>query len=248
MKEYNGEEDKENFNLKEELYSLVTKKIIPGRLADKLSKKIIENNVEINKKQLYTLVNKIRKVLDDYAKAEQDNRSEPIDWKKSDTDMKKLTDLIEGLEERVANIESGKPAYPSDNIKIPGASADWDIDPLKEVPNDPESIIVLMKWLQHLIDKCGHDNLSDILNYYVDIGWISEDAKISLIDYSQGITEDKKVNYNKTDASHLPSKDHIQSLIFIEKLKGKEFDKHFIDRIDGELERIVKKLNNHHFK
>ena len=99
-----------------------------------------------------------------------------------------------------------------------------------------------MKWLQFLIDKCGRDNLTNILDYYVDIGWISQDAKMYLIDYSQGIkgeiTTDKKI----TD---LPSKEHIQSFIFIQKLKGRQFDKHFIDRIDNEISRITKKIENY---
>ena len=122
-------------------------------------------------------------------------------------------------------------------------------DYLKEVPSDPESVIVLMKWLQYLIDKCGRDNLSNILDYYVDIGWISQDAKISLIDYSQGITEEERTGeVVRKDITDLPSKDHIQSFVYIQKLKGKRFDKHFIDRIDGELARITKNLTNYKFK
>ena len=106
-----------------------------------------------------------------------------------------------------------------------------------------------MKWLQYLIDRCGRDNLANILDYYVDIGWISEDAKIKLVDFSHGITEDEtEADTKKRDITNLPSKDHIQSLIFIQKLKGKELDKHFLDKIDGELNRISKKLNNYQFK
>ena len=103
-----------------------------------------------------------------------------------------------------------------------------------------------MRWLQYLIDKCGRFNLSNILDYYVDIGWISQDAKINLIDYSQGIAEDHKNGETKRkEMYNLPSKYHIQSYIFIQKLKGRDFDKHFIDRIEGELARITKKFENY---
>ena len=132
--------------------------------------------------------------------------------------------------------------------KIDIQNYDINLDPLTDVPGDPESVVVLMKWLQHLIDKCGRENLSNILDYYVDIGWISEDAKISLIDYSHGITEETKRSETTKKVNDLPSKDHIQSLIFIQKLKGNDFDKHFIDRIDSELSRITKKLNNYDLK
>jgi len=165
--------------------------------------------------------------------------------------MQKLIQTIDKLEERISNIESEKTSdlkvVSTQDIKV--SPKEWEFDSLKEIPNDPESIIVLMKWLQYLIDRCGQDNLSNILDYYVDIGWISEDAKINLVDFSHGITEENKVEtYEGKNITNLPSKDHIQSLIFIQKLKGQELDKHFLDKIDGELNRITKKLSNYRFK
>ena len=140
----------------------------------------------------------------------------------------------------------------TEDIKIPEkikVHIQRDMDPLTEVPNDPEGVVVLMKWLQFLIDKCKRPYLSDILDYYVDIGWISEDAKISLIDYSSGITEEgKNEETAKKGTSDLPARDHIQSLLFIQKLKGAQFDKHFLDRIDGDISRMMKKLDNYHLK
>ena len=241
----------EDFDLGNELSTLVAKNVIPSRITEKLEKKLKEKNVEITREQLHTLAYKIRDVINDYAKSGQiDKQAGQPTWG-SDADMQKLVETIENLEKRIANIESGKISdlniVTTEDIKIP--YQEWGLDPLKDVPNDPESIIVLMKWLQYLLDKCGRDNLSNILDYYVDIGWISEDAKISLIDYSQGITDEgKKGEIPRKSITDLPSKDHIQSLIFIQKLKGKQFDKHFIDRIDGELTRITKKLDNYQFK
>lgn len=243
----------DEFDLGNELSALVAKNIIPSRIAERLEKKLKEKNVEINKEQLHTLAYKLRDIINEYAskgKEELAKVGQPT-WERSGTDMQKLLKTIENLEKRITNIESGKISdfniVTTEDIKIP--PQEWELDPLKEVPSDPESIIVLMKWLQYLLDKCGHDNLSNILDYYVDIGWISQDAKISLIDYSQGITEEeKKGEIPRKSISDLPSKDHIQSFIFIQKLKGRQFDKHFIDRIDGELARITKKLDNYQFK
>ena len=90
---------------------------------------------------------------------------------------------------------------------------------------------------------------SQSLYYYVDIGWISDDAKISLLDYSHGITdEQEKGEIKNHNLTNLPAKDHIQSLLYIQKLKGIQFDKHFLDRIEGELSRITRKLENYKFK
>lgn len=202
---------------------------------------------------------------------------QPID-KKSDANMQKLVETIEKLQERIDNIERGvslsdvviddkntrdletreeKTLSPkvvttediqvSERIAVP--SQGWALDPLTKVPSDPKSIIVLMKWLQYLIDKCGRSHLPEILDYYVDIGWLSKDAKISLLDYSSGITEESKEGETVGEGvSDLPSRDHIQSLLFIQKLKGTSFDKHFLDRIDEEVSEISKSLTNYQFK
>jgi len=193
---------------------------------------------------------------------------------KANEDMLKLVQKIDNLEQKIkqfehielnkditidnqGNIIDGKKQIPKfvmhDDIKVPKyideENIEYSKDPLNHLPTDPENIIILMKWLQHLIDKCGHMNLSKILDYYVDIDWISPDVKISLIDYSHGITDEKdKVDTIKKEISDLPSKDHIQSYIFIQKLKGNEIDKHFIDRIESDISRITKKIGDYYFK
>lgn len=252
-----------DFDFSAELSALVEKKVIPKRIAERLETKLKEKNVKINKDQLQMLVEKIRDIMSKYSKTKR--LPERIDTKKTtkpqeeskDENMQNLVETIEKLQDRITNIEKGKigkkGVVTTDDIKVPksisGLDEDWKLEPLTDVPNDPESVIILMKWLQYLIDRCGHPNLSNILDYYVDIGWLSQDAKISLIDYSQGITEEKKEgDHKRKDVTDLPSKDHIQSLIFIQKLKGRQFDKHFIDRIDNEISRIIRKLDNYQLK
>lgn len=238
-----------DFDRKKELSALVSQKVIPLKVAEKIDEKLKEKNVEITKEQLHNLVYKIRDVFENYAKTGKTIKQPK--WELPTENMQKLVETIGHLEKRISIIEKEKVTdhkfVTTNDITFP--FQELELDPLQEVPSDPESIIVLMKWLQYLMDKCGRDNLSNILDYYVDIGWISQDAKISLIDYSNGITEEKRSESStKKDISDLPSKDHIQSLIYIHKLKGRQFDKHFIERIDGELARITKKLDNYQFK
>lgn len=237
----------EVFNFENELSNLVSQKVIPLKIADKLKEKLIQKKVKLNKEQFYMLVNKIQEIMENYKKP---TASKTMQLNTANTDMNGLIEAIEGLKERIANIEAGKTSdyatYTTEDIQVPGK---WELGTLTHIPNDPESIVILMKWLQYLIDKCGHMYLADILDYYVDIGWISDDAKISLVDYSKGIDEQNKKtdNLNK-EASNLPSKDHIQSLIFIQKLKGNKIDRHFIERIDGEISRLTKKLDNYRLR
>jgi len=260
-----------DFDIQYELSSLVTKKVLPKKLADRLGQKLIEKNVSLNREQFNFLINKLKNILNNYnqqAMPYSDKKTKPY-YETDYQDTQKLVETIEKLEKRIQYLETGE--Y-EEEIEIPGSkkpkfvktddikvherikvhrSDEWEVEPLKAIPTDPESIIVLMKWLQYLIDKCGRENLSNILDYYVDIGWISQDAKINLIEYSHGIKEERKTSESATTSKHitdLPSKDHIQSFIYIQKLKGNQLDKHFIDRIDGELNRITKKLDNYNFK
>jgi len=250
-----------SFDYKKELNSLAEKKAIPKKIADKLTQKLDEKNVKITKNQLDTLLNKIRDVMEKYAngKAMQSGKTETS--KLEQDYLKNITESMEKLEERLESLEveilgeestvSSDDMVTTDDIEVPYKKAKVkafvDDDPLNQIPSDPESIIVLMKWLQFLVDRCSRSNLSEILDYYVDIGWISDEAKIKLLDYSNGITEENK----KTDVkkiSDLPSKDHIQSLIFIQKLKGQDFDKHFIDKVDSKLSRMTKKIDESNIK
>lgn len=250
---------KEEFDLSFELSTLVSNNIIPSRLAQKLENKLKDKKVKITKKQFQSLIEKIQDIMRTYSKTEKPPTNEEPEKKaqpdivKKDEDMQKIIETIEELKEKITFLEKGSTSKPkivtTDDIKVPeevtGTSPKWNVDPLTEIPNNPESVVILMKWLQYLIDKCGRPNLSNILDYYVDIGWISQEAKMSLIDYSQGITD--KAKNDETTKKHitdLPSKDHIQSLIYIQKLKGMQFDKHFIDRIESEISQITKKIDS----
>lgn len=257
----------EEFELGNELSALVEKKIIPQRIAEKLEQKLKKNKIKISKKQLYLLADKIKNAMRTYSKFDKPEKDEMPKLetleKRPEMDMKRLVETVEKLREKLNNIESGtankndKTSSPkivtTDDIQVPEKISvsvqEWKLDPLAKIPSDPESIIVLMKWLQFLIDKCGRSNLPDILDYYVDIEWISEDTKINLIDYSNGITEENiKGETVRRKATDLPARDHIQSLLFIQKLKGRQFDKHFLERIDGEISRLNKKLDNYQLK
>jgi flagellar protein FlaD len=257
-----GEEEskaQDKFDFSTELSTLVSNNVIPSKLAEKLENKLKERKVEITEKQFNSLIEKIQDILSSYSK-----NGKPVEKKdsikkeipstpKNDEDMQKIINTVEELKEKISYLEKGTSSDPkivtTDDIKVPkvitGNEPSWNVDPLTEIPNNPERVIILMKWLQYLIDKCGRLNLNNILDYYVDIGWISDEAKMNIIDYSQGITEkEKKEETTKKQITDLPSKDHIQSLIYIQKLKGMQFDKHFIDRIENELSKISKKIDS----
>ncbi len=226
-----------NFDIHQELTNMVSENILPKKVADRIEKKITENNITITKEQLHQLVDEILSLLKNPEKIKRDKITVP-----SKTSDEKETIRQESQQESMLTEVSPR-IVTTDELQIPdetiNTSKILQQDPLAEIPGDPESIIVLMNWLQFLIDKCGRNNLREVLDYYVAIKWITEDVKFHLLEYSSGISEQKEGKERK-NIRELPSQDHIQSFLFIQKLKGRNFDKHFLERINGEITRLVK--------
>ncbi|MCX6665432.1 MAG: hypothetical protein NT038_05160 [Euryarchaeota archaeon] len=257
----------ENAELDQELSACVTNNRLPSIIADKLGKKLKEKNVKITREQLSSLVDKINGVLNGRGitngSANKDPKSMQIAPEIQTTDMKRLVDSLEQVKNRLNTLEKnqsdGKRGLPGrisstkdisiDGYNSPTISIQEEMQPLLDISNDPESIIVLMKWIQYMVDRVGKIHLPDILSYYVDIGWISEDIRLDLIEYSKGIVEDRtSTEPIRRDSYNLPTKDHIQSFLFIQKLKGRQFDERFMSKIDREMEKIAKSLNMYQFK
>jgi archaellum component FlaD/FlaE len=254
-----------NHELEKELTTLVSKAVIPSFIADKIKEKLKNENVQLTLIQLYELVDIIQKKVNiqqypaqgpptpQQTGQTQEGSLPEGEWDE-DEDMEKLFHTIEGLSSRINKIEErrikeyGEPAgriITTDDIEIPDKYADQkhkiSVHPLNWVSSDPNSVVVLMKWLQFLIDKVGKQNLVDVLDYYVDVGWISEKIISNLIDYSEGITDDSKIG-EKKKLTDLNAKDHIQSLLFIQRLKGEKQDKYFVERIERQLTKMTKNL------
>jgi len=198
---------------------------------------------------------------------QQKNKIEKITTLKEDTktpastniemDMQQLLQTVDNLKERLEDIEKrnleavkdvANNIVKTDDMKLPKTIeiSEDELKPLEELTNDPESIVVSMKWLQYLVDNVGKVNLPDILGYYVDINWITDDVRLDLIGYSKGITT--KSDDSTKKISNMSTRDHIQSLLFIQKLKRKQLDERFIMKIDREMEKIAKSIDNFQFK
>lgn len=244
----------EKVEIDSELSKLVEKKLLSPRIADKIQKKLKESNIKISKEQLYKLVEKIQNIMEKYDKFGTSESKKIIT---DDTDMKKLVDTIEKLGERIKTIEenhferlkgiTGKTVN-IDDIKTGTKTfvpLQDEIEPLTMIPNDPENIVVLMKWLQYLVDKLGKNQLPDVLGYYADIGWISDDVRFDIINYSKGITNNNTKKETEKTSSNLSTKDHIQSLLFIQRLKGRQIDDRFMFRLDREIEKMAKSIEDY---
>jgi archaellum component FlaD/FlaE len=89
---------------------------------------------------------------------------------------------------------------------------------LSRVDGDVFITSILLKWLEFILGKVGEENLSNLLKVYVDLGWINEDIQARMLAFS-GILF---VPNSEEKRAKLQVKEHIQSLLFIEKLREME--------------------------
>ena len=237
----------EKFEIGTELSAPVAQGRITPSIAEKIKEKVKEKNLTLTKDQLYKLVDKINSYLREKA-TQTPSTSQPAEG------MNKFLQTLENLHQRVERLERMqdewmknvdvriKESKPED-IRIPGEeNIEFRASTLDSLPNDPEGVVIVMKWLQYLVDRVGKENISKVLDYYVDIGWITDDVKVKLLEYCEGITEETSERRN------LVAKDHIQSFLYIQKLKGNEIDEHFIGKLERDLNKLSKNLENLSFQ
>ncbi|MDG6242771.1 MAG: FlaD/FlaE family flagellar protein [Methanolobus sp.] len=131
--------------------------------------------------------------------------------------------------------------------KLSGDDDPADVGDIEEIPRktsvpmvrlecikaDPTSVVVLLNWIEFLMERVGRNNLMDALDYYVDIGWISEDVRSEIMAYARGIDY-----YVEKPTWRLLPEDHTKSLLFIERLSGRKIDRNMLSSIDREMAKV----------
>ena len=86
---------------------------------------------------------------------------------------------------------------------------------LESVPETFRARVLLARWLDFLIERVG-GNVEDVLRYYVEVGWISEEVMKEILKHTRGIS------LGRTLAAKMEVKDHLVSLRFINMIKKAE--------------------------
>ena len=81
---------------------------------------------------------------------------------------------------------------------------------------NPKVIETIIDWVQFLVEKVGHSGIEELLQYYVDIRWISEEVKEILKRYADGIRVDIEPDVTTVQ---LDPEDHAKSLEYILTIK-----------------------------
>ncbi len=163
--------------------------------------------------------------------------------KKEDALIQKVAKIVsERIKPEIGQILESNPANtqtaPEISQKAPEASIFENHNQevrLLHLDNKPETSIIILNWIEFLMEKVGRNNVVDVLEYYVEIGWISEDVSSKIIDYANGIDY-----YVERPTWKLLPEDHTKSLFFIEQLRGRKVDKNSLARFERDLNKIVR--------
>ncbi|MFP4558257.1 MAG: FlaD/FlaE family flagellar protein [Archaeoglobaceae archaeon] len=155
-----------------------------------------------------------------------------------------------GDESQAPDFETLHPSETSENIQeavyetrshagqLPKSSSPYLVD----IPKDLISDVIALKWMDYLVNTFGIKRMADILDFYVDIGWISKNVKDLLINYSRGYVLREGHIVNEPENPTL--KDHFKSLIFISKLSGRELNLGEVEKMVKEVEGLEKDVND----
>ncbi len=182
-----------------------TNKITADRLGN------IEKNIE-DLLSIYELVtNQINPFIDEQMKTQ----TVPIATKQSETNvLKTQAKEIKAVQKQSAQITSTQTA--ATNTAYSGRVF---LETLSS--SNVDTVADVIEWMKFLIMRVGHQGLERVLDYYVVVGWISENVKRELVTYSKGIRVPEEPVYDAASTMpKLDAKDHEESLRYIGKIKG----------------------------
>ncbi len=140
---------------------------------------------------------------------------------------------------------------------------------LQRLPKDYLSVVLVMRWIEFLMERVVRDKLSLVLDYYKDIGWISEDVKSTIMSYARGENQDvtrmdmnlgdfqdfeddnipmpsQVTEYRRVDDWRLTAEDHLKSLLFVQMIAGIPVDKDRLSSLEQVITKIKRSLEGFH--
>ena len=89
---------------------------------------------------------------------------------------------------------------------------------LDRMPDQYSTEVVVFEWLDFLINKAGFENTGNALEYYAEVGWITEDVREDLREYMRGFSEVESFDPDMPGPADLDVDDHVLSLVYIARL------------------------------
>jgi len=89
---------------------------------------------------------------------------------------------------------------------------------LDGLPDRYGAEVVVFEWLDFLINKAGFENTGNALEYYEEVGWLTERTREDLREYMRGFSEVESFDPDKPGPADLDVNDHVLSLVYIARL------------------------------
>ncbi|WP_244605230.1 FlaD/FlaE family flagellar protein [Halorussus halobius] len=100
---------------------------------------------------------------------------------------------------------------------------------LAELPKGYVADLVVMEWLEFLVTEFGPADAVRTIEYYGDIGWISESVEDELLAFASGFAEVESVDADETGPATLEIDDHVRSLTFLSQLTGDAVERKIVE-------------------
>lgn len=104
-----------------------------------------------------------------------------------------------------------------------------------------------LKWIEYLGEKTKQNQIPNLLSYYKKIGWINDEIENKVLTYLSGskseiiddIDSDEVLEEEELEDSwKLSIDEHTKSLVFIERIKGKNIDEKNLKSLDEETTKL----------
>ncbi|MCD6383325.1 MAG: flagella protein [Thermoplasmata archaeon] len=136
---------------------------------------------------------------------------------------------------------------------------------LSHLPTDYRTMILVFRWIEFLFERVTRDKIGMLLEYYKDVGWISDEVKSKVMAFARGEIQDV-TKYEPTDGEpgpelfdkggtalykkvsdwRLSADDHLKSLLFILKIAGIEVNKDIFNAIEQEIKMFKQNLEEYY--
>jgi archaellum component FlaD/FlaE len=108
---------------------------------------------------------------------------------------------------------------------------------LTALPAGYAADVLVMEWLEFLVDRAGVDGAARSIAYYESVGWLSRDAAADLGAFLQGFGESVDPPAAVEPRSPLGVGSHRTSLRYVSRLAGSSVDMDVLDRLEEGLAR-----------
>lgn len=156
-----------------------------------------------------------------------------------DDEVKSLIRELCGREERreepVVDVEPERAAEPPETPIHSYAPVSTPI--LSHIEKDLITQRLCLEWLEFLMEMVGRNNIPDLLEYYVELGWISEEVQYELLSYVRGIDY-----FVEKDSWKLSADDHIKSYWFVRKIAKKPIKRSELKMLKRQVEIAMEKV------